>query len=106
MMISLEVWKFGSLQIVCDDDKFGSLEVYTLCVMMISLEVWKFTITLCVMISLEVWKFTIVCDDEVWKFGSLHVVCDDDKFGSLEVYTLCVMMISLEVWKFEVTYCV
>ena len=38
---------------------------------------------------------------EVWKFGSLHIVCDDDKFmdkfGSLEVYTLCVMMISLEV---------
>ena len=26
MMISLEVWKFGSLHIVCDDDKFGSLE--------------------------------------------------------------------------------
>ena len=26
MMISLEVWKFGSLLVVCDDDKFGSLE--------------------------------------------------------------------------------
>ena len=45
---------------MCDDDKFGSLQVYTLCVMMISLEVWK--------------------------FGSLHIVCDDAKFGSLEVY--------------------
>ena len=61
-----------------DVDKFGSLEVYTLCVMMISLEVWK--------------------------FGSLHIVRDDDKFGSLEVYILCVMLISLEVWKF--TCCV
>ena len=53
--------------------------------------------TLCAMtISLKVYKFT-----------SLHVVCDDDKFGSLqslEVYTLCVMMISLEVYKF--THCV
>ena len=39
MMISLEVWKFGSLHIVCDDDKFGSLEVCILCVMMISLKV-------------------------------------------------------------------
>ena len=47
---------------MCDDDKFGSLEVYNL---------------------------------------SVVVTC---KFGSLEVYTLCVMMISLEVWKF--TYCV
>ena len=27
VMISLEVWKFGSLHGVCDDDKFGSLEV-------------------------------------------------------------------------------
>ena len=52
-----------------EDDKFGSSEVYTLCVMMISLEVWKFT--------------------------SLHIVCDDDEFGSLEVYTLCVMLIRL-----------
>ena len=41
---------------------------------------------------------------EVWKFGSLHVVCDDDKFGSLEGYMVCATMISLEVWKF--TYCV
>ena len=31
MMISLESWKFGSLHVVCDDDKFGSSEV------------WKFT---------------------------------------------------------------
>ena len=41
---------------MCDVDKFGkfgSLEVYILCVMMISLEVWKFT--------------------------NLHVVCDDDR---------------------------
>ena len=51
---------------MCDDDKFGNLEVYTSCVMMISLEVWKFT--------------------------GLHVVCDDDKFGRSEVdgLTLCV----------------
>ena len=53
---------------MCDDDKFGSLEVwkfgglevYTLCAMMMCLEVRK--------------------------FGSLQVVCDDDKFGSLEAY--------------------
>ena len=51
---------------LCDDDKFGSLEVYMLCVMMIRLEVWK--------------------------FGSLRNVCDDDRVGGLEV------------WKF--TYCV
>ena len=53
-LISLEVWKFGSLrnckwtdkfgslEVVCDD-KFKSLEVYKLCVVMISLEVYKFT---------------------------------------------------------------
>ena len=58
---------------MCDDDKFGSLEVYILCVTMISLEVWKFEV--------------------------LHIVFDDDKFGSLEVYqfTYFAMMISLEV---------
>ena len=56
---SLEVWK---LQNCTWTDKFGGLEVYTLCVMMINLEVWKFT--------------------------SLHIVRDDDKFGSLEVYRL------------------
>ena len=52
MMISLGVWRFGRLHVVCDDDKFGSLEIY---------------------------KFT-------------HVVCDDDKSGSLEVrkFTYCV----------------
>ena len=53
--------KFGSLNIACDDDKFGSLEVY-------------------------------------------RTICDDDKFGSLKVYTLCVMFMSLEAWKF--TCCV
>ena len=57
---------------------YVSLEVYILCITLISLEVWN--------------------------FGSLHIVCDADKFGSLEVYTLCVMLISLEVWKF--THCV
>ena len=41
MMISLEVLKLGRSHIVCDEDKFESLEVYTLCVMMISLEVQK-----------------------------------------------------------------
>ena len=41
---------------------------------------------------------------EVWRFGSLHIVCDDDRFESLKVYTLCVMMISLEAWRF--THCV
>ena len=63
MVIGLEVWKFSNLHIVCDDDKFGSLHVYILCVMMTCLEVWKFT--------------------------CLHIVCDDDK---LEVYkfTHCV----------------
>ena len=49
-----------------DDDKLGSLEVYMLCVMMLSLEVYKVT--------------------------HLHIVCDHDRFGSLEVYkfTQCV----------------
>ena len=45
---------------------FGSLDVYTLLVMTIGLEVWK--------------------------LRGLRIVCDDDKFGSLEL------------WKF--TYCV
>ena len=48
-----------------DDDKFGTFEVYMLCMMMMSLEVY----TLCVTIG----------SLEVWKFGSLHTVCDDDK---------------------------
>ena len=43
MMISLEVRKFESLHVGCDDDKFGSLEVYKLRLMMIGLEVWTFT---------------------------------------------------------------
>ena len=54
---------------VGEDDKFGSLEVYMLCVMILSLEVWK--------------------------FGSLYVVCDDDKF---------VCGGYMKVWKF--THCV
>ena len=44
-----------------DDDQFGSLEVYMLCVMMMSLEVWRFTHCVCddwEFRSLEVWKFT------------------------------------------------
>ena len=52
--------KFVSLHVVCDVDKFGkfgSLEVYILCVMMISLEVWKFGSIVNERISLEVWKF-------------------------------------------------
>ena len=44
---------------MCDDDKFGGLGVYMLSVMMISLGVWKFV--------------------------SLHDVCADDRYGSLEV---------------------
>ena len=47
---------------MCDDDPFGGLEVYILCVTLIRLKVWK--------------------------FGSLQVVCDDDKSVSLEVYRL------------------
>ena len=43
MMISLEVWKFGSLHVVCDDDKFGSLHVLCDDDKLGSLEVWKFT---------------------------------------------------------------
>ena len=39
MMISLEVWKFERVHIVYDVVKFGSLEIYTFCVMMIILEV-------------------------------------------------------------------
>ena len=44
---------------MCDDDKVGSLEVHIMCVMMIKLKVWRFT--------------------------ALHNVCDEYKFGSLEV---------------------
>ena len=82
---------------MCDDDRFGSLQIYMLCATMISLEDRRFT------------SVHIVCDDkfgslEVWKFRNLHILCDDDKFGSSEVYTFCVMMISLEVWTF--THCV
>ena len=40
---------------------------------------------------------------EGWKCGRLHILCDDDTFGSLEVYELCAMTISLEVC--ELTYC-
>ena len=69
---------------MCDDDDFGSSIDYALCVMMISLKVWK--LTQCVM----------MISSEVWKFGSLHSVCDDDKFGRLEVYTLGVVVIRLE----------
>ena len=36
MLLSLEVHRT-----ICDDDKFGSLEVYILCVMLISLEVYR-----------------------------------------------------------------
>ena len=43
MMINLEVWKFTSLHVVYDDDKFGSLEVYRIVNGLISLEVWRFT---------------------------------------------------------------
>ena len=58
---------------MCDDDKFGGLDVYTLCMVMIRLEGY----ILCVMMI------------------------------SLEVYTPCVMMISLEVYKvWKFTYCV
>ena len=56
-----------------DDDRFGSFEVHTLCVMMIGLEVYK------------VYKLSVV------------VTC---KSGSLKVYKSFVMVISLEVWKF------
>ena len=48
------------------------------------------------MISLEVERSQVVCDDD--KFGRLEVyriVCDDDKFGDSGVYTLCAMMIRL-----------
>ena len=83
---------------MCDDDKFGSLEVYTLCATIGSLDIWKFR-------SLR----NVLDDDkfassQVLKFGGSHVLCDDDKFGSSEVYMLRVMMIGLEVWKF--TCCV
>ena len=65
MMIRLEVWKFGSLHMVCDDDQFGGLEVYkfTCCVMLIGFDVWK--------------------------FGGLHAVCDDDK-SAFWKFTHCV----------------
>ena len=41
---------------MCDDDKFGTLGVYTLCAMMINLEVWRFTHWV-MMISFEVYRF-------------------------------------------------
>ena len=47
-----------------DDDEFGSLEVYTFCVTIGSLDVWKFG-------SLEGY--------------TLHILCDDDTYGGLEV---------------------
>ena len=77
-----------------DDDQFGSLEVYMLCVMMMSLEVWRFTHCVC-----DDWEFRSL---EVRKFQILHIVFDVDKFGSSEVYqfTYFAMMISLEVRKF------
>ena len=43
IMVSLEVWKSGSLHVGCDDDKFGCSEVYTLCAMMIGLDVLRST---------------------------------------------------------------
>ena len=76
----MEVWKFEGLHIVCDDDKFGSLEVYMLCVMMIGLEVWKFG-------SLNVHMVCVMMIGlKVWRLGSLHVVVCDDKCGSSEVW--------------------
>ena len=65
LVSSLEVSKFGSVHIVCDDEKLRSLEVCILCDMMISLELRK--------------------------FGSLRAMCDDDKFGSSKVrkFTQC-----------------
>ena len=50
--------KSGSLEVykgICVDDRFGSLEVYILCVLLIGLEVYILHV---MMISLEVWKFT------------------------------------------------
>ena len=51
---------------MCDDDKLGSFEVHMVCVMTIGLEVYKLT--------------------------NLHIVCDDDRFGSLQIwkFTRCV----------------
>ena len=82
MIISLEVRKFGRLHIVRDDDTFGTLEGYPLCVMMIRLEVGKLG-------SLEVYTVCVMV-----------IGLEVGKLGSLEVYTVCVMMISLEVWRF------
>ena len=52
--------KFGGLEVhtLGDDDRFGGLQVRTLCVMMISFEVCRFTRCVMMMISLEVWRFT------------------------------------------------
>ena len=95
--------KFGSLEVyrtICDDDKFGSLEVHTMCVMLISLEFCKCT---------KPCPYVMMIILEVWKFGSLHVVCNGDKFRSLEVYKSMPICDddkfgSLEVRKF--THCV
>ena len=54
---------------MCDDDKFGSLQVYTLCAM--------------------------IGSSEVFRFGSLHIVFDVDKVGSSEVWKFG----SLRVYK-------
>ena len=78
MIISLEVRKFGRLHIVRDDDKFGTLEGYPLCVMMIRLEVGKLG-------SLEVYTVCVMMiSSELWRFTGVHIVCDDGRLGSLE----------------------
>ena len=46
--------------------------MYVLCAMLIGLEVY----TLCV----------IMISSQIWRFTSVHVVCDDDKFEGPEVW--------------------
>ena len=38
---------------------------------------------------------------EVWNLGSLHIVCDVDKFGSLEVYRFIGLHVVCDDDKFE-----
>ena len=87
-MISLEVWKCGSLHMcriscvilislevyktICDDDKFGSLEVYK----------------------------TICDDDKVGSCEVYKIICYDDKFGRLQICKAVNGLVGLKVWRF------
>ena len=45
-----------------------------------------------------------MCDDDTYGSLEVYTLCDDDKLGGLHAHTVCAMMISLKVKKF--TRCV